>query len=252
MAFAQSTSVASLNARARDAGTWFYAGAAIFAMVFSIAAFGPSLVHTRGRLGPPTALLVAHGTVFFLWLAIFLAQSMLVRTHRLILHRRLGLLSAIVATAMIVLGYQTAIAMARRGFDLSGDEGIRSDPLAGIAFPLLDLFLFAVLYVAAYVYRRRGAIHKRLMLLAVFGALLPAPVTHLLGHHEFLRNKPLLEPLIIGALLAADAIHDRITLRRIHPVSLWVALTIFIVDNLWFAMVMPSAAWHAFASKLVG
>jgi hypothetical protein len=225
---------------------------AIFAMVFSIVAFEPSLAHREGRLGPPTALLIAHGTVFFLWLAIFFAQTMLVRAHRLILHRRLGMLSAIVAAAMIVLGYQTTIAMARRGFDLSGDLGIRTDPLAGMAFPLLDLFLFAVLYVAAYVYRRRGAIHKRLMLLAVFGALMPAPVTHLVGHYTFLRNKPLLVPLMVGAFLAASAVHDRITLRRIHPVSLWVALTIFIVDNLWFAVVMPSAAWHAFASKLVG
>lgn len=168
------------------------------------------------------------------------------------LHRRIGMLSAIVAVAMIVLGYQTAIAMARRGFDLSGDLGIRSDPLAGIAFPLLDIFLFAVLYVAAYLYRRRAAIHKRLMLLAVFGALMPAPITHLLGHYEFLRNKPWMAPLLVGAFLAACAIHDRIVLRRIHPVSLWAALAIFIVDNLWFAVVMPSAAWHAFASKLVG
>lgn len=252
MAIAQSSSAGSLRIEAKAGDTWFCPGAAIFAMLFSIAAFGPSLVYREERSGPPTALLMAHGTVFFAWLAIFFLQTMLVRTHRLSLHRRIGMLSAIVAVAMIVLGYQTAIAMARRGFDLSGDLGIRSDPLAGIAFPLLDIFLFAVLYVAAYLYRRRAAIHKRLMLLAVFGALMPAPITHLLGHYEFLRNKPWMAPLLVGAFLAACAIHDRIVLRRIHPVSLWAALAIFIVDNLWFAVVMPSAAWHAFASKLVG
>jgi len=39
---------------------------------------------------------------------------------------------------------------------------------------LLDIAMFAVLFVAAYLYRRRSAIHKRLMLLAVFGGLMPA------------------------------------------------------------------------------
>ncbi|HWG21300.1 MAG TPA: hypothetical protein VG225_12285 [Terracidiphilus sp.] len=196
-------------------------------------------------------MLAVHGIVFFAWLLIFLTQSILVRTKKLAIHRRCGMLSAILAAAMVVLGYQTTIAMARRGFDLSGDLEIRSDPLAGIAFPLLDIAMFAVLFVAAYLYRHRSAIHKRLMLLAVFGGLMPAPIAHLTGHYAFFHDKPLLTPLIVGAFLAVSATYDRIALHRIHPVSLWVALAIFVLDNLCFALVMPSAAWHAFASRLV-
>jgi small neutral amino acid transporter SnatA (MarC family) len=96
-------------------GTWFYVGMAIFAILFSIAAFGPSLMQTSQRPGPLTALLAAHGAVFFTWLLFFLAQSMLARTGRLALHRQLGMLSAILAAAMVVLGYQVTIEMARRG-----------------------------------------------------------------------------------------------------------------------------------------
>ena len=91
----------------------------------------------------------------------------------------MGMWSAILAAALVVLGYQTIIAMGRRGYDLSGDAGVRSDPLAGMAFPLLDTTMFAVLFLAAYLYRHRSAIHKRLMLLAVTGALMPSPITHL-------------------------------------------------------------------------
>jgi hypothetical protein len=232
-------------------GTWFYAGMAVFAMLFSIAAFGPSVVHTAGRPGPLTAMMAVHGAVFFGWLIIFLAQSILVRTRRLALHRRLGMLSAILAAAIVVLGYQTTIAMARRGFDLSGDLAIRSDPLAGMAFPLLDITMFSVLFVAAYLYRHRSASHKRLMLLAVFGGLMPAPIAHLTGHYGFFHSRPLLTPLLVGAFLAASAIYDRIALHRIHPVSLWVAVTIFVLDNLCFAVIMPSVGWHALASRLV-
>jgi hypothetical protein len=96
-----------------ESGAWFYAGTAVFAMLFSIAAFGPSMVHTSGRLGPLTGLVAAHGVVFFAWLLIFLSQSVLVRTGRLAFHRRLGALSAILAAAVVLLGCQATVAMAR-------------------------------------------------------------------------------------------------------------------------------------------
>jgi hypothetical protein len=153
--------------------------------------------------------------------------------------------------ALVVLGYQTTIGMGRRGYDLSGDVGVRSDPLAAMAFPLLDTFMFAVLFLAAYLYRHRSAIHKRLMLLALTGALMPSPVVHLTGHLAFLRDKGYLTPLFLVTFLAAGAVHDRVTLRRIHPMSLWLALAIFIVDNLCFVVVMPSGAWHDFAARLI-
>src|SRR5258708_4703231 len=117
---------------------WFYACIAGFAFFFCVAAFGSSIVHTERRLGPITPLLAAHGIAFFAWLLLFIAQTILVRTGNLALHRRIGMLSAILAAALVVLGYQTTIAMGRRGYDLSGDVGSRSDPLAGMAFPLLD------------------------------------------------------------------------------------------------------------------
>lgn len=235
----------------KSGGRWFYVGMAAFAILFSMAAFAPSLRQTSGRQGPLSGLPAVHGAVFLAWLLVFLAQTILARTGRLGLHRQLGMWSAILAVAMVVLGYQVTIEMAQRGFDLSGDLGIRSDPLAAIAFPLLDIAMFAVLFATAYLYRHRSAIHKRLMLLAVFGGLMPAPVAHLTGHYAFFHDKPLLTPLIIGAFLAVSAIHDGIVGRRIHPVSLWVALAMFVVDNLCVAVVMPNPAWHAFASRLV-
>jgi hypothetical protein len=101
--------------------------------------------------------------------------------------------------------------------------------------------MFAALFLAAYLYRRRCAVHKRLMLLALTGALVPSPIAHLTGHFALLRDKGFLTPLMVAALLAAGAIYDRIKFRRIHPVSLWLALAIF----------MPSRAWHAFAAWLI-
>jgi hypothetical protein len=230
---------------------WFYVSMAVFSLFFCIAAFGPSIVYTERRLGTITPLIAVHGIAFFAWLLLFIVQAILARTRNLALHRRLGMWSATLAAALVVLGYQTTIAMARRGYDLSGDVGSRADPLAAMAFPLLDIFMFAALFLAAYLYRHRSAIHKRLMLLAVTGALMPSPVAHLTGHFAFFRDKGFLTPLILATFLATGAIYDRIEFRRIHPVSLWIALAIFLLDNLCFAVVMPSGGWHAFAAWLI-
>lgn len=193
-------------------------------------------------------MLAWHGVVFFAWLLLFIVQTTLARIGNIGLHRHLGMWSAILA-ASIVLGYQTTIAMGGRGYDLSGDlVGARSDPLAALAFPPLDIFMFAVLFLAAYLDRHRGSIHKRLMLLALTGALMPALIVHLAGHFTFLRSKGFMTPLMVTAFLAAGAIYDRIKLRRMHPVSLWIALAIFLLDNLWFAFVIPSGAWHSLAA----
>ena len=107
--------------------------------------------------------------------------------------------------------------------------------------------MFAVLFLAAYLYRYRGAIHKRLMLLTLTGALMPSPVAHLTGHFAFTRDKGFLTPLMLVMFLAAGATYDRVKFRRIHPVSLWVALVILMLDNLCFVVIVPSHAWHAFA-----
>jgi hypothetical protein len=247
------TSVASpISFQPRTTEGWSYTCTAVLAFLFCIAAFDPSILNTEKRLGPITPLVAVHGIVFFAWLLLFIAQTILARTGDLALHRRMGMWSAILAVALVVLGYQTTIAMGRRGYDLSGDVvGVRCDPLAAMAFPLLDIVMFAVLFLAGYLYRRRSAIHKRLMLLAVTGALMPSPITHLTGHFAFLRDKGFLTPAIVAMFLAAGAIYDRIRFRRIHPVSLWIALAIFLLDNLWFAVVVPSEAWHEFAVWLI-
>lgn len=85
-------------------------------------------------------------------------------------------------------GVDAGICQGRRGYHLSGDARVRSDPLAGIALPVLDIFMFAALFLAEYFYRHRSAVHKRLMLLVVTGALMPSPVAHVTGHFAFTRG----------------------------------------------------------------
>src|SRR5271165_1779694 len=231
---------------------WFYISMAICTIITIVLGFAPSLIHTAARKAPHTPLAIAHGIVYAAWLLMFLAQTTLVATRRISVHRRIGTAAVFLAPVMIVLGCLTAIVMARRGFDLSGDLHIEADPLLGLVNPLGDLFLFGILVAAGYWCRNRSDIHKRLMLLATVGGLMPAPLAHLIGHFPRLNAMP---PIIIIPLvlfLFASAIYDRVSLGRIHPVSLWVAAAIFVWQLSLNIVIGPSAAWHQFARWLVG
>ena len=230
---------------------WFYIVMAICAIVTIVLGFAPSLINTAARKAPPSSLAIAHGLVSAAWLLIFLVQTTLVATRRISVHSQLGTAAVFLAPVIIVLGYMTAITMARRGFDLSGDLHIEADPLLGMVNPLGDLVPFGILVAAGFLYRHQSDIHKRLMLLATVGGLMPAPLAHFIGHFPSLNKMPPIIVVPIALFLFASAVYDRLSFGRIHPVSLWGAAAIFAWDLSLNILIGPSAAWHHFARRLV-
>jgi hypothetical protein len=222
-------------------------------IAFAIAGFGPATVSTASRRAPVTWAVVSHGAIFGAWLLLFLTQTILVSKRNIAAHRLLGYLGTLLAVLMVITGYITAIAMARRGYDLSGDLiQDNSDPLGQLVFQLGDILSFSILVGLAIWYRSNPAIHKRLMLLATVGSLMPAALAHIIGHSPVLRESTapiILIPLFL--LLFAGALHDRLSRGSIHPISLWVALALFVWANLRAVVIGPSDAWHSFAEWLI-
>jgi uncharacterized membrane protein YozB (DUF420 family) len=225
---------------------------AVCAIVIAVLGFAPSSLDSTARRGPLTPLVAAHAATCIAWLVLFLVQTALAARRQIDLHRRLGTVTLLLAPAMIVSGYMVAITMARRGFDLSGDLGIDADPLLGLVNPLGDLATFGILVAGGYWYRRRRDVHKRLMLLATVGGLMPAPLAHLISHSPLPREMGPIVVIPITLFLFASAAYDRVSLGRMHPVSLWGATVIFIWGLLLNIAIGPSAAWHQFAQWLVG
>jgi hypothetical protein len=237
---------------------WFYISMALLMILFNVVASGPSIINQSGRnvLLPLTPLVTVHAIVAAAWLLVFLTQAMLVASGRTSVHRRFGIVGAWLTVLFVVVGYFTIIEEARRGFNLSGDGGPsgRPDALPDLASVgvLFGLVTFAILAGVGLYYRHRPSVYKRLMGLALLGGLSPTPLAHLLTHWPaFQPRLAVIFPVSFLIFVSASAIYDRVSQGRIHPVSLWGGILIFVSNSLFFGVIQPTAAWREFAAWLI-
>ena len=195
-----------------DRRFFLFSSIAIALVVFG--GFAPTY-YLRGyyHTEPLPPVFAIHGAVFSAWVVLFVVQAGLVSARRTDIHRKLGLIAAVLVPLMLVVGYQAAIAAARRGFSTPG----LPPPLVFLAVPIFDLLVFPVLVGAALWYRRNPAMHKRLMLLAML-AVVTAAIARLPG------VLPYGPPAFFGLtnlFLLAGIVWDKWTRGRVHPAYIW-------------------------------
>ena len=83
---------------------------------------------------PFTLLVHTHGALFTSWVLLFIVQTALVASHRVAVHRRMGIAGAALAAAMVAAGTSIAIVTAARG---GGPPGI--NPAAFLVIPIFDM-----------------------------------------------------------------------------------------------------------------
>lgn len=119
----------------------------------------------------PSMLVHAHGALMTLWVGFFIGQVWLIRSKNHRVHMRLGFFGLALAISIVIVGFFTAVAGAKYPSPATPPD---IEPLRFLAVPLFDMVVFAILFAAAFIYRKRPADHKRLILLTIIGMLPPA------------------------------------------------------------------------------
>jgi hypothetical protein len=227
----------------------FSIGIALAAIATVFAGFAPSyflkfIFHSNpGRTPVPlTPLIHVHALVFTTWIIVLLIQSSLGATGRISMHRRLGVAAGVLPVAMIGLGLETAIRGVRDGWNPGGPY---RDALEFMIAGIGDLIVFGSFIAAGFVFRRRAAIHQRLMILGTLGLMWPA-ITRM----PFVSGKLPLMLAVFAALLFASAVRDKVVDNRIHPISLWGPMAIM-VSIPARAAIAHTVLWHSFATWLI-
>jgi len=222
----------------------FFTGMAILFLLVAFVGFAPTYYLGRFFGAPKLEPLVhVHALIASSWCILFLVQATLIATHRVQVHRKLGVAGAIVAIALIVSGYLAAVNSARLGHGPPGRNHAQF-----LLIPLTSLLLFGSFVGLALWKRKTRELHKRLMVLATI-ALLSAALARI-GRQT---GVPGPTGLLVGTivLVVIALAWDWRASGRVHAVLLWGGL-ICIASQPIREFLSWTPAWMAIAHRLIG
>jgi hypothetical protein len=170
-----------------------------------------------------------HAVVFTAWLVLLIVQTSLVSSHRTDIHMKLGWAGLILTAAMVTIGFMAAVASSHSG---RFQNRFAHDPTEALFANVGDLVVFLAFLIPAFLLRRKPEIHKRLILLATTGGLLPAAI----ARWPILHRDPKEIVPVIALFALAGPIYDLITRRRIHLV--------YVVGLIFLLLTPPPARVH--------
>jgi hypothetical protein len=230
----------------------FYSRMALFLVALVFLGFAPSfylrdIVPSYPRPNPtlPPAVLL-HGGIFTLWMLAVVAQTQLVAAGRRDVHMKLGVLTVLLAVALIPVMYLTATWSVARA-----TQPPFTNPLTWTIVPLAVIIPFAILIWQGWAHRRNAQWHKRAMLGAAIlivagpsiGRLPIAPPTLIGFTFQFLLGLALFIPLFVW---------DRRTQGRIHPAT-WLGFAMLAISIfIQLAVFWTCADWASVARQLPG
>jgi hypothetical protein len=197
----------------------------------------------------PEPIFYVHGVAFASWIALVVAQPVLIAARRVDLHRRLGWAGAVLAGAMVVLGTSAAVHAAARP---TGFFDVAAPPLQFLIVPLGGMVPFVAFVSLGVASRAQPQHHKRWMLLATI-QVVGAAISR--WPFDFVM-KPLPIPGVMGMDLCVDLflvpmlVWDAASQRRPHPVTL-AGGAVIVASAPVFSYLSQTEGWLSFADWAV-
>jgi hypothetical protein len=128
----------------------FFGGMAAAMAIATFIGFAPTYYLSTFTRAPALGIIVhIHGIVFSTWMLLFLTQTMLVAAERRDLHRKMGIMGALLACSVVVLGVAVAIESGRAGHGPPD----RNQPVF-LIFPLTLMLIFGSFTTFAIINRQ--------------------------------------------------------------------------------------------------
>lgn len=203
-------------------------------LITVILAFSMNILLGKYHLNSSMALVSVHGLSMLLWYVVLFWQSYQVRIHSIKAHQQLGLLTIVLAMAIILSGIMIAI---------SNYQG------EGEALVLFGNFssmvIFGILYALAIKFRSQSDIHKRLMMVASVAMLSPALV-------RILRIVEINDFVTLPVWLfyiAALPMYDYMNMKKVHKAT-WLATGLLLLLLFGGVPIGMSEGWSNLMTSL--
>jgi hypothetical protein len=250
--------------RAHAIDRWIYVFMAAWFIVITLVGFVPDSMMKvamikAGARAPFPPVLHVHAVLMGSFLLVLLAQTWLMATGRKGLHMQLGLLGAVLAAALVVVGFILAPTMY---YQVWGAANFGPPPVREAVAPLVSLvenilllqisagIMFAVFITIGLRARGRDAgLHKRMMFLAV-AVPLGAAISRIHWLPSTMPASPLSINLFVLLAIAPMFVWDVIRNRRVHE-AYWIWFPAFVVVATTVNLVWDKPWWHATAKAIM-
>jgi hypothetical protein len=176
------------------------------------------------------AYLHVHGATVTAWFVWLIVQASLVNVNRIDVHRRIGMLGAVIGAALIPAGLMATLQFVARLPEIGFAFEQAPRFITWIVWANFHMLLGFVAFLAtALMLRRKTDIHKRLMLLATI-SLMPPPLARIAQNLGFMLEQ---ETTFVTAtwllLLVPILIYDLATAKRVHSATAFGGLFFLVV-----------------------
>jgi hypothetical protein len=250
--------------RAHAIDRWIFVGMAAWFIAIVLTGFIPDAMMKvalvkAGARAPFPAILHVHAVVMGSFLVLLLAQTWLMATGRKALHMQLGVLGAVLAAVLVIVGFILAPTMYYQvwGGATFGPPEVRK-ALAPVV-PLLENILllqmaagtmFALFITIALRARGRDAgLHKRMMFLAIASPL-GAAISRMTWLPTTMPASPLSINLFVLVALAPMFVWDVVRNRRVHKAYL-IWFPVFVAVTTAVNLTWDKPWWHATAKAIM-
>jgi hypothetical protein len=199
------------------------------------------------RLDAAQGMAHLHAISMLTWIGMLVAQPLLIRTRRLVWHRRLGKASYVVAPLVVV----SALVLARLRIGQATPEALPFQQFV-LFLGMSASVLFALIWGLGVFYRREPALHARYMAGTALTLIDPSLVRVLIfwipsvppPFYQFITFG-----LVYTILLVLIALDRKSTRGRS---ALWVLLALFVALHALIMLVPGTPAWQQFAGWYAG
>jgi hypothetical protein len=200
---------------------YFYFSMSLVFAALVVLGFSRTVNVALFHANPPRPLLLwMHGAAFSTWIVFFIAQSSLVRVHKVSVHRAIGWFGAALAAVMVVLGFRIAVIMTRFDISVLHQKGVDSF----LSVPFGDMVVFGSCVGAAIYFRKKPAYHRPLLFIATCH-LMDAAV----GRFDFIFNHNLFYP-VLDCLILLGMVRDHIVDGRVNRVYVYALPPIIVIQ----------------------
>lgn len=187
-----------------------------------------------------------HSLIFLLWFALLFIQPYLIKSGRIVMHRRVGKISYVLVPLLVISIFEVAKGQYHRELT----QFPVSQCIANLIIPLPQIVLFLIIFLLAMINTKNTAYHMRYIISSTLVLLGPGLGRIFIGWLGMSFPQAVMSSFIVTELILVSLIvYDRFQINKCKPYI--VLLLLLVSSHLAWLFLPESSIWQNLCGRFV-